>query len=713
MSGATIARSQATKQAVVESDVAERFYNLFTGNERRHVKSFGPPVKGKNKNGEDKWKLKVVTNDGPASLALWLQHLDHKFILSIIPRLDNGMCWFACIDADEYNLDYHAICERISDLKFPLLPVVSKSSGLHLFIFFKEPVPAEQVIPALRFMAMRLRLKDYDVFPSSAEVDGGGNTRAVSMPYGAQWNDGNGNGLPEQHALNFAGNPVTLEDCLDVIEQMRIGADDLPQAPKSDAEDQEVKKIPLALQTAIDSLGPYPNNDRSPVTASIIWLLAERGFTAEEIQSTVEDRGPFVRYNENNRNLKRDIKKILERYITAHPDKADADRDEETLPAVLDAGDDLEKPPPRQWLLGNIFARKFLSSLFGDGGVGKTSLRYAQYMSMAVGRSLTGDHVFMRCRVLIVSLEDDMEELRRRIWALRLKYGISREDLKGWLFLWAPGAKGGKLMHLDKRGSPIVGKLRTNLESFITAYNIDFVGIDPFVKSHGVGENNNTAIDMVVQVLVDLSHKLNIGVDTPHHVSKTPRNGGAEPGDADRGRGASAMKDAARLVYTLNVMTKDESAKFGISEEDRWAYVRMDKGKVNIVPPSREARWFHLVNVPLGNADEMYRGDEVQAVESWTPPDVMGGISKAEMDEILSKINEGMADGIRYTDSPSAKTRAAWKVVVDVCPGTTEQQAREIIKQWVKNKVLVSKSYRNEKARKDEEGLYKGEDIPF
>ena len=55
----------------------------------------------------------------------------------------------------------------------------------------------------------------------------------------------------------------------------------------------------------------------------------------------------------------------------------------EALPAVLDAGDDLEKPPPREWLLGNIFARKFLSSLFGDGGIGKTALRYAQYMSLA------------------------------------------------------------------------------------------------------------------------------------------------------------------------------------------------------------------------------------------------------------------------------------------------------------------------------------------
>jgi len=57
----------------------------------------------------------------------------------------------------------------------------------------------------------------------------------------------------------------------------------------------------------------------------------------------------------------------------------------------VDAGDVIGKPPPREWLLGNIFARTFMSSLLADGGVGKTALRLAQLMSLAIGRSLTGE----------------------------------------------------------------------------------------------------------------------------------------------------------------------------------------------------------------------------------------------------------------------------------------------------------------------------------
>jgi AAA domain len=465
------------------------------------------------------------------------------------------------------------------------------------------------------------------------------------------------------------------------------------------------------LEWTIRTGGGNTFETRSHAVWYVICEMLRRKAPDSPIISTLLDKNNRISdhiYDQKDK----DPRKYVDKQIAEA--KAQTQPKQEPLPEVLDAGDDVELPPARGWLFGNIFARNFLSSLFGDGGVGKTALRYAQYMSLATGRNLTGEHIFQRCRVLIVSLEDDLDELRRRIWALRLHYKIPREELKGWLFLWAPGVHGGKLMELDKRGNPVVGKLRDKLKALITQYKADFVGIDPFVKTHGVGENNNVAIDMVVQVLVDLCHEMNIGADVPHHVSKAQKND-SEPGDANRGRGASAMKDAARLVYTLNVVTKDEAEKFGIKDEDRWAYVRMDKGKVNIVPPSRQAKWFHLIGVPIGNVSEMYpHGDNVQTVEPWDPPDVMGGMSDAEMEDILNRIEKGFPDGSRYTNSPSAKTRAAWKVVVEILPEKNEQQAREIIKTWTSKKILEHRTYQNPKTYKEEEGLWKSDvEIPF
>jgi hypothetical protein len=203
------------------------------------------------------------------------------------------------------------------------------------------------------------------------------------------------------------------------------------------------------------------------------------------------------------------------------------------------------------------------------------------------------------------------------------------------------------------------------------------LGIDPFVKTHSVGENNNDAIDAVAQVLTDLTHKYNISVDAPHHTSKGP----ADPGTAHKGRGASALVDAGRLIYTLAPMTQDEAKTFGLPPEDARGYIRMDKGKVNLAPPARVAKWFKLVGVNLKNGTELYpSGDEVQTVEPWTPPEVWDGLDAELQNAILNTIAAKMPDGRPYSDSPTAKERAAWKVVVKHAPDKNEKQAREVIK---------------------------------
>jgi AAA domain len=102
----------------------------------------------------------------------------------------------------------------------------------------------------------------------------------------------------------------------------------------------------------------------------------------------------------------------------------DNERSPEADLGERDAGDDVDPPPPRRWLLGNQFCRKFLSGLVAPGSTGKSALRLLQCLSLATGRELTGQRLFTRARVLLVSLEDDEEEMRRHILAARLHYNI-------------------------------------------------------------------------------------------------------------------------------------------------------------------------------------------------------------------------------------------------------------------------------------------------
>lgn len=370
---------------------------------------------------------------------------------------------------------------------------------------------------------------------------------------------------------------------------------------------------------------------------------------------------------------------------------------------IWNAGSDTGPISPRGWLLANVFCRSFASSLIGDGGTGKTALRIAQALSLATGKSLTGEYVFQRCRVLIVSLEDGRDELRRRVRAAMMHYQISPEEVDGWLFLSAPGREVGKLLTTNAKGGTADGGLAAKLRAEIRKWHIDLVILDPFVKTHSVEENNNSGMDEVVQILANLATEEDIAVDFPHHTSK---GRAATPGDADRGRGATAVKDGARLVYTLTTMTTDEAEAFGIAEGERRLFFRIDPGKVNITPPARDAAWFKLVGVRLGNRSELYpSGDEVQAVERWTPPEAFIGLTDDLINRILDQIAEGLDDGNYYTNAPNVKDRAAWEVVQEHAPEKTNKQCREIIKTWVKTGVLVTDDYQNPKTRKKVKGL--------
>jgi hypothetical protein len=230
--------------------------------------------------------------------------------------------------------------------------------------------------------------------------------------------------------------------------------------------------------------------------------------------------------------------------------------------------------------------------------------------------------------------------------------------------------------------------------------------LDPFVKAHGIVENDNNAIDRVCDLLATLAIELNCAADLPHHVNKG--QGAPAPGDANRSRGASAFKDAARLVYTLTPMSKDERELFDISEAEARHLVRLDSAKVNIVPPATKARWFRLVGVSLGNGSEEYpNGDEVQTVEPWAPPDMWEKISVQRANEILDQIEKGNSKGQRYSAAPQAGTeRAAWRVVKAKVSDLTEKQCRIAINTWQINRVIESRSYESPVRRKPENGLF-------
>jgi hypothetical protein len=351
---------------------------------------------------------------------------------------------------------------------------------------------------------------------------------------------------------------------------------------------------------------------------------------------------------------------------------------------VKSAGRDYGPIPPRQWLLGTTFCVGFLSALIGTGGVGKTALRLLQLIAVALGRGdLVGEHVFKRTKVLLVCLEDD-DELRRRIRAACLHHGIVQSDLDGWLYYWTPHDL--RLIEVEGRGREIVpGALGDALRGILKQLSIGLVSIDPFVKSHSAEENDNSAIDKAATVFLQVGHECGAAVDYLHH----QRKGIAIAGDADSSRGASSLVNASRLVKTANRMTQAEAEKFGLSERERKLTIRVDDGKINIGAPDEQAVWFRLVGVEIGNPTETYpRGDNVQTVERWYPPEAFEDLPKSQIAEIFARLRQGPGEGERYLTDPRANGDWAGSAIVELA-GKTTGQAKEILRTWLKNEVLI------------------------
>jgi hypothetical protein len=247
--------------------------------------------------------------------------------------------------------------------------------------------------------------------------------------------------------------------------------------------------------------------------------------------------------------------------------------------------------------------------------------------------------------------------------------------------------------------------LHSELKVIIASQQIDIGAIDPFVKAHGVSENDNNLIDQVRILLTDISIDFNCAIDLVHHT----RKGTSVPGDADSSRGASSMIGAGRLMRTVIGMTRSRPKTFGITEDESRTLVRVDDSKVNLTPRSHKAMWFRMVGVSIGNASATYlNGDTVHTVECWVPADAFAKLNSATINCILNRIGVGPYENGKYSPSANARDRAAWPLVQEFCPNLTDKQSKEIIKTWIKNGVLFAKEHEDPKNRHKHAGLFVG-----
>tara|TARA_B110000046_G_scaffold73521_1_gene81378 strand:- start:587 stop:2488 length:1902 start_codon:yes stop_codon:yes gene_type:complete len=336
---------------------------------------------------------------------------------------------------------------------------------------------------------------------------------------------------------------------------------------------------------------------------------------------------------------------------------------------------DFSSIPPREWIYGRHYIRKFLSVTVAGGGTGKTALTMTEAVAMATGRDLLGQETEKR-RVWIWNLEDPLEELQRRLAAIMIHYRIKPEDYAERLFVNS-GRDERLIVTQQIGGQTIYTPVVDLMIEFITKAQIDVVMVDPFVSTHDVNENDNQQVDAVVKAWSMIADKANCAIELVHHTRKAQPN--SRGGSFDDARGASALTDAARHVRRLMRMSPDEARTAGIDENQAWRYTREADSKDNLAPPSLDDSWRQMRSIDLPN------GDNVGVVEAWAWPDAFSDVDVRDLGRVKNIVSEG-----EYREDVRAANWVGHAVAealeLDINEKGTRGQIKSVMRTWLANK---------------------------
>ena len=258
--------------------------------------------------------------------------------------------------------------------------------------------------------------------------------------------------------------------------------------------------------------------------------------------------------------------------------------------------------PRREWQIPRLLLVGYISLIVGPGGVAKSMLQLIAAVSVATGRDLLGLGSVQRCNALVINNEDDKDELQRRIAAVLVQFEIDPMELEGKLFTISGYMQPVRFaFHFENTvsRSPVLDQI----EALIKEREIGALFVDPFISMHTAPENDNNAMDQVVSICKILAGKSGIAINIAHHTRKIGGDSEAHAGDAESGRGASAIKDAARAAVTIARMGRSTAQKLGFSDEERGNYIRMDVGKMNFAAHDSKANWYKIEAVTISNGD--------------------------------------------------------------------------------------------------------------
>lgn len=323
------------------------------------------------------------------------------------------------------------------------------------------------------------------------------------------------------------------------------------------------------------------------------------------------------------------------------------------------------EPPPREWLVEGLIPRGTVTSLYGDGGTGKSLLALQAAVDVATGGCWIGKPTASG-RSLFISAEDDKDELHRRVRDVANSCFLGVKDLAN-LHLRSLAGEDALLATLSPGGGIDPSDLFEEIDKYATETAPDLIVLDTLADLFPGNENDRGQARQFIGLLRGLAIRRNSAVLLLAHPSLSGMNSGTGAG------GNTAWNNSVRSrLYMQRVLMSDGGQPFEPDPDVRT--LSNKKANYGRVGEQIQLRWVNGVFQP-----------EIQTRGTAANVDR----NKVADDTFLRLLAEFKADGRSVKAAPAAGY--APKVFADSgrALGLTKGELKAAMERLFARKVLV------------------------
>jgi RecA-family ATPase len=255
-----------------------------------------------------------------------------------------------------------------------------------------------------------------------------------------------------------------------------------------------------------------------------------------------------------------------------------------------------EAVPPREWGVLDLFPRRNVALLSGEGAAGKTLLLLQLGVAHTLGRDWLGTLPELG-PFLYFGAEDETDEIHRRLADILKHYGADFPSLQGDLHLLTFAGEDAVLGHADNTGLVKPTPLFDRLLKAVTEIKPVLIGIDTSADVFAGNENDRSQVRQFVGMLRKLAMQANAYVIVNSHPSLT----GISTRTGLSGSTGWHNSVRARAYLTTVKTDKDEEP------DPNLRTLEFKKNNYGPIAKSIALRWEHGVYVPVAGIGSLDR----------------------------------------------------------------------------------------------------------